>query len=178
MHNKIEIPFSKIKPSFLVIVGVALIFGGIGMISHPYSNYILYRGLDPLIFYFFGVASILLGLGGIASAIKILFSKKIGLILDSRGITDNSSNMSVGLIEWADIVEIKMGQVDYLKFLYIYVKDPEKYIQKKKFSRFMMRLNMNMTGTPLYISSISLKCSFKELERIVYSEFEKYKNIS
>lgn len=178
MQNRIEIPFSKVKPSLVVIAGLAFILGGYEMILHPYSDWYRMRNSDPLVFYFLGVASILLGLGGIASGLKIFFSKGMALIIDSNGITDNSSNLSVGLIKWTDITDIRSDNDNSTKFLYIFVKNPEKYIQKKKFTRRLMRMNMGMTGTPLYISSISLKCSFKELERIVFKEFDRYKNVS
>lgn len=102
----------------------------------------------------------------------------MALIIDLNGITDNSSNLSVGLIKWTDITDIRSDNDNSTKFLYIFVKNLEKYIQKKKFTRRLMRMNLNMTGTPLYISSITLKCSFKELERIVFKEFDRYKNVS
>ncbi len=178
MQNRIEIPFSKVKPSFLVIVGLVFILGGIEMILHPYSDWYRIRNFDPLFFYFIGIASILLGLGGIASGIKIFLSKGMAVIIDSNGITDNSSNLSVGLIEWADITDIKSHNNNSSKYLSIFVKNPEKYILRKKIAKVFMRMNMNMTGTPLYISSISLKCSFKELERIVFKEYDRYKDVS
>ncbi len=64
------------------------------------------------------------------------------------------------------------------KFLLIEVKNPEKYIKNAKGgmkARFM-KTNMKMYGTPLSITSSTLKYGFNELEKLIQTEFEKYNN--
>lgn len=39
-----------------------------------------------------------------------------------------------------------------------------------------MKINMSMYGSPIYITSNSLKYNFEELESIIQSEFKKNKN--
>ena len=98
---------------------------------------------------------------------KKLFDKKVGLIIDSNGITDNSNASSVGLIEWNDITDIITKQVMSTKFLLINVANPEKYIEKAKsgMKTKLMRSNMKIYGTPLSITSNTLKYDFGELEK-------------
>ena len=110
--------------------------------------------------------------------IKKLFDKKAGLIIDEKGITDNTSALSTGLIEWKDINGITLSQVNSIKFLRIGVKNPEKYISKAKnrIKAKLMKINMNMYGSPIFITSNSLKYNFEELETIMQSEFKKNKN--
>ena len=134
--------------------------------------------LSPEIVRIMGVLGIVLfGAAGVFG-IKKLFDKKVGLIIDKNGITDNSSALSIGLIEWKDINGIELTQVNSIKFLRIGVKNPEKYISKAKngIKAKLMKINMNMYGSPIYITSNSLKYNFEELETIAQSEFKKNKN--
>ena len=65
----------------------------------------------------------------------------------------------------------------------IHVTNPEKYIGKAKsgMKAKLMRSNMKVYGTPLSITSNTLKYDFDELEKLVLTEFEKnktfYKNV-
>ncbi len=64
------------------------------------------------------------------------------------------------------------------KFLLIGVENPEKYIGKAKsgIKARLMKTNMKMYGTPLSITSNTLKYDFNELEKLIQTEFEKNKN--
>ncbi len=181
MKEKIEIPLSKNK-LFLGIGGsILFVFLGVWLFSNADSfqenSFRLLR--NPMIVKGVGIVGILFfGAIGIFG-IKKLFDKKIGLIIDSNGITDNSNASSVGLIEWSDITNITTEQVMSTKFLLIDVTNPEKYIGKAKngMQAKLMRSNMKMYGTPLSITSNSLKCDFNKLEELVKVKFEKNKNI-
>jgi hypothetical protein len=97
-----------------------------------------------------------------------LFDKTIGLTIDENGITDNTNATSVGLIDWNDIVEIRTKQVMSTKFLMIFTKNPDKYIERVNgFKRKLMQGNMKMYGTPLSITSNTLRYDFSDLERLV-----------
>jgi len=113
----------------------------------------------------------------IYSIIKFL-DKKVGLIIDENGITDNSSATSIGLIEWNDITEIRIANTP--KFILINVKNPEKYINKtkNKMKAMLMKMNMKMYGTPLIITLNSLKYDFNELLKIIQIKFEENQNAS
>lgn len=109
--------------------------------------------LSPETVRIMGVLGIVLfGAAGVFG-IKKLFDKKVGLIIDENGITDNSSALSIGLIEWKDINGIELTQVNSIKFLRIGFKNPEKYISKAKngIKAKLMKINMNMYGSPIYI---------------------------
>ena len=109
--------------------------------------------------------------------VKKLFDKKVGLTIDLNGITDNSSALSIGLINWNDILEIRTMQVKSTKFLLIDIINPEKYIGKANniMQAKLMKVNMNMCGTPLSITSNTLKYDFDELEKLIQTEFSRNK---
>ena len=65
------------------------------------------------------------------------------------------------------------------KFLLINVTNPEKYIGKAKnrMKAKLMRSNMKIYGTPLSITSNTLKYDFGKLEQLIQTEFERNKNV-
>lgn len=180
MKNKIEIPLSKNK-LFLGIGGsILFVILGVWLFNNSteFQDFIIPFMRNPTVIKSIGIIGMLFfGATGIYG-IKKIFDKKVGLIIDENGITDNSNASSIGLIEWNDITEIKTEQVMSTKFLLIKVENPEKYIGKAKnrIKANLMRVNMNMYETPLSITSNTLKFDFGELEKLIQTEFEKNKN--
>jgi hypothetical protein len=180
MNDIIEIPISKNK--IFLGIGGSIIFIILGIWTYINANefhdsvIIIFR--NPLINRGFGILGILFfGATGIYG-IKKVFDKKVGLRIDSNGITDNSNASSIGLIEWNDITEIRTKQVMSTKFLLIYIVNPEKYIEKAKngMKAKLLRTNMKMYGTPLSLTSNTLKYDFVELKELIQIEFENNKN--
>lgn len=180
MKEKIEIPLSKNKlflgiggSMLFVALGIWLFLNAENFQEHSFRlirNPIVAKGVGILAVLFFGATGIF--------GFRKFFDKKVGLLIDSKGITDNSNASSIGLIEWNDITKIITKQVMSTKFLLINVSDPEKYIGKAKseMKAKLMRSNMKIYGTPLSISSNALKYDFGELEKLVQTEFERNKN--
>lgn len=165
--NRIEIPLSKKKILLLFIGAIVFVIFGILLIITPetfispiFRNQQTIRFAGIAAFFFFGAASVY--------GLKKLFDKTIGLIVDENGITDNSNASSVGLIEWIDITEIRTEQVMSTKFLLIFISNTEKYLDRVNgFKRKLLIGNMKMYGTPLSITSSTLKYNFDNLERLV-----------
>ncbi|SHJ25073.1 hypothetical protein SAMN04488096_1202 [Mesonia phycicola] len=180
MNNKIEIPLSKKKIILLLLAAIAFVAGGIWIATNP-ERFIpnIFRVTNPEIIRICGITGILFfGAAGIYG-IKKLFDKKVGLIIDSNGITDNSNASSIGLIEWNDISDIRTKQVMSTKFLLIDIVNPEKYIGKAKsgIQARLMKANMNMYETPISITSNTLKYAFGELEELIQIEYKRNKNV-
>ena len=134
--------------------------------------------LNPESIMLFGVVGILFFGAAVIYGVKKLFDKKVGLIIDSNGITDNSNASSIGLIEWNDISDIRVMQVMSTKFLLIDILNPEKYIGKAKngVQAKLMKANMSIYQTPLSITSNTLRYDFGELEKLIRNEFKRNKN--
>ncbi|MBJ2176473.1 hypothetical protein JBL43_19640 [Aureibaculum sp. A20] len=181
MKEKIEIPLSKTKIYLIITGSLLFVAAGIWLLfnTNLYVDFPLKLFRNPMIIKGAGILSILFfGTIGILQ-IKKLSDKEPGLIIDSSGITDNSNATSVGLIEWNDISDITTKQVMSTKFLLITVTNPEKYIEKAKsgIKAKLMRTNMKMYGTPLSITSNTLKYDFDELEKLILTEFKRNKNV-
>lgn len=169
--EKIEIPLSKKK--LILVIGGSILFVIAGLylfttIAEKQTRYppVFVKGVGIAGMLFFGVT-------GIYGTSKI-FDKKIGLTIDENGITDNTNGSSIGLIKWNDILEIKTKQIASTKFLLIYVTDPEQYLEKVTgLRRKVLEGNHNMYGTPLSITSTTLKYKFDDLEKLINERFIK-----
>ena len=186
LNKRIEIPFSKKKVTLLVIASIGFISGGIWMVINPENAGRFFNPITRTFLYlnsesiqFIGIAGVLFFGVTTIYGIKKLFDKKIGLILDSKGITDNSNTSSIGLIEWNDILGIRTKQVMSTKFLLIDTVNPEKYIGKAKndIQSRLMKANMSMYETPLSITPNTLNYSFEKLEKLIQTEYKRNKNV-
>ena len=169
--NKIEIPLSKKKISLLLIGGIVFVISGILFLITPdtfispiFRNHQIIRIVGIVAILFFGSIGLTLS--------RKLFDKTIGLTIDENGITDNTNASSVGLIDWRDIIEIKTKQVMSTKFLLIFTNNPDKYLDRVNgFKRKLLIGNMKMSGTPISITSNTLKYNFEELDRLIKNRF-------
>ena len=91
-------------------------------------------------------------------------SKKPGLIIDERGITDNSNITSVGLIAWSDISAVQEAANEFKqKMIIVVVRNPEAYINKTNKMRESRQIQYKQFGSPIVISASNLEYDTKEL---------------
>ena len=178
--DKIEIPLSKTK--LLLGIGGSILFIVLGIWLFTHSNEFHNMPLrilrNPTIIKIAGIAGVLFfGATGIFG-IKKMFENNVGLLIDDNGIIDNTNASSVGLIKWSDITEIKTEQVMSTKFLLIYTKDPNGILAKVTgIKRKLMAGNLKMYGTPISITSNTLKYNFNELEKLLKDRLNKQRKI-
>lgn len=105
-----------------------------------------------------------------------LFDKKPGLIIDEKGITDNSNTSSIGLIKWSEITRISQTESNSIKFLVVELENPEEFFEKLSlWKKLSSRQNLKQHGTPITLSSVSLQCTFAELEKMVMGNYKKFR---
>jgi hypothetical protein len=96
-----------------------------------------------------------------------------GLLIDEKGIQDNSSAFGKYFIPWENVLRLKSEQVKSTHFLLLFIKNPEEVLsQASRFQRFWMRQNHKLYGTPVSISAAVLQCDFKTLATIIHAGFE------
>jgi hypothetical protein len=180
MENSVEIQLSKFKLT-LMLLG-SIVFLGLGVlmevfiINQPISQHTIFQNL--LFLRFLGIACILF-FGLCAYEIKKkLSAKSIGLVVSDEGIVDNSSPISVGLIPWADILEIKEVKVVKQNLINIVVKNPQDYIDKQSnaFKRKIMQANYRSFSAVISITSNGLKYDYKGLKSLLDQRFMDFKN--
>ncbi|NDV83526.1 STM3941 family protein [Bacteroides sp. 51] len=168
--EKIEIPLSKAKLLLVVIGSILFVVFGVLLLTGFADNHTRYTSTFVKEVGVMGV--VFFGATGILGARK-MFSKNVGLTIDDNGILDSNYASSIGVIKWEDITHIETMEISSTKFLLIYTVNPEYYLSKAKgLKRRGLKANDRMCGTPFSIASTTLKCSFKELERIVHEGFQ------
>jgi hypothetical protein len=174
------IELSKTKLVLLVLGACAFVVAGVWLLSADAADIRTGRSFrfffnDPLVVRGAGVASILLfGLGGLYG-LKKLFDKRPGLILNSSGIVDNASAVAAGFIPWSEVVGSGVLEIQKQKMLIIGVRDPRKYIDRgSALRRTLNNANYKMSGSPISISSVTLKIDFSELVALFDRYHQKY----
>jgi hypothetical protein len=162
--SEIVIPISKQKIILLTIGALVFVGFGILFVTNPekYTSPIM---LNPTVIFISGLASILFFGLCTPFIFKKVWDKSPGLIITDQGILDNSSGVSAGQILWKDIDDIHIIKIGRQRMIILQVYNPQDYIDKQtsKFKRKMMTINMNMYGSPLFLTSNGLKISFAEL---------------
>jgi len=176
MSKRIEIPLSKRKLILLFIGSAVFItLGLLGAINPEEWVSSLFR--NPMVIRISGISGVCFF--GVAMAFigRKLFDNRPGLVIDAVGITDNSNATSMGLIEWVDITKVEKKQIMSTKFLILHTSNPEKYLQrvKNRISKRAAKMNGKIYGSPISITSNSLKMDFEDLEALIIHEFNKKK---
>jgi hypothetical protein len=165
-REEIKIPLSKNKLILTFVGAWAFVIAGLWL-----ALFLPGADLSAVLAGWAGI--IFFGLCGTFLSFKI-FDTKPGLIINQTGILDNSSALASEWIRWEEIEGIREIQVKNQKFIQIILKDPEAHIAKHKgYVKYLMQVNYKWYGSPVNISSISLKTNFKELRNIVEQKFLK-----
>ena len=171
--NTIEIPFSKQKIVFGIVVSITFVVLGYYLFATFADQQ---NRLDPRLAKAAGLFGIIFFGGTGIFAIKKLFDKSLGLIISDEGIFENTNATSIGFISWDNITDIKTIEIKSTKILLIFVKNPQIYLDKVSgFKKILMKSNFSMYGTPLSITSVTVKIKFNELEQIINQRFEEYR---
>jgi hypothetical protein len=177
-HEVTVIGLSKAKMFRVLIIAFAFVALGYWLFNLD-SNEIGASGQinSHLFDHGVGLASMVMGiLGAVAISMKLL-DKAPGLVLDSKGITVNSSVMAAGFVPWGDISGTQIRQIKNQKILYLLLKNPDKYIERcKPFRRVMLRAGQKMAASPVGINSNTLLIGFDELVALVESRLSSYQS--
>ncbi len=151
---------NKLKTVVLFAVALAFVALGIWMFvavdSRPKMPSAFIKGTALTAIVFFGLAAVLIFIQ--------FFDDKPALILNEKGIYNNTNFTANQTIPWNEIIEIETAQIKRSFILLVYVVEPNKYIQEKKgFKKILMQLNHKTYSTPLSITTQNIKCTFNEL---------------
>ena len=159
--DQIIIPFSRTKIVLLILGAVALVAGSVLLLYVADDQ----RRLPPTTARIVSILGIVFFTAGAIYGIVKVFDKRPGLVLDREGIIDNSSAVAAGRIPWSEIQDIQTANISGQTFLAFYVSDPEKYLGRGNIlKRGLVKANYKGYGTPIFISTITLKAKLPELE--------------
>lgn len=175
--KEIIIALDKKKLILLLFAGVVFTFFSFWFILKP-SDFVNFITRSQNIVFIAGILGLIVfGLGSVLLFFK-LFDNKPGLIINEKGIIDNSSSSSIGFIKWSDITKISQKKVVSTKFLLVEIRNPQEYIEKAhQIKKFLLKQNLNTYGTPITLTSVGLQCSFEELEQLILESYNQSKQI-
>ncbi|MCQ6958520.1 STM3941 family protein [Mucilaginibacter aquariorum] len=159
-NETLKIPLSKGKLVLLLAGALLFVILGLWFIKQPE---IFRKGVALIIVIgyaaviFFGISAIFI--------FRKLFDTKAGIILDDKGIHDNSGGVSAGFIPWGNITNISTIEVSRQKLIMIEVSTPDDYINRQTnyIAKKAAAINHKMYGSPISITATSLKYSFDDL---------------
>jgi hypothetical protein len=174
------IELSRTKLVLLLLGSCAFVAAGVWMLSldaaeiRAGSSFRLFFN-NPTYVLVLGVAAILFFGFCALYALKKMFDKKPGLVLNSAGIVDNASAVAAGFIPWSEVVGAGVFEIQKQKMLVIGLRDPGKYIDSGGALRRMVnKANQGMAGSPVTIPSTTLKIDFAELLSLFDRYLQKY----
>ncbi len=165
--GRIAIQRSKFKIALLLLLACGFVASGVWIVGLDDAAIEAQRRYNsPFMVHAVGVFTIVFcGVGAVYSLLK-LFDSTPGLVIDEAGITDNSSALSAGFIPWSEIVGVTVGKVQRHNFVYIQIREPDRYLAScGPFKRLM--INSGPGISPIAISSISLKIGFDDLASLI-----------
>ncbi len=165
--EEIQIELSRNKILLLLLLGIVFFLISVILITKP-SEFLNYKMRSEKLILIIGwVGFILFGIITMFLFIK-LFDSKPGLVINKKGILDNTSTNPSGFIKWSDIISVVVKKSGYIQFILIKVKNPNEYIERSgRINRIALKQNTREHGTPLVLTSTSLKCSFEELKKYI-----------
>ncbi len=173
MHadTTISIPLSRDRLLFFVIASAVFVGIGCWMMLDMESLF----AFDSIYLRIPAVAAILFFGYILFHATRKILDTTPGLVIGPDGIIDNSSATSVGFIPWSQVSDLTTTSVESQRFVTVHLADDGPYLARgSRIVRLMNRANTRMTGSPINISSSSLKISFEELEKTLRHYFERY----
>lgn len=175
-QNEKIIYLSKVKLLLLIAGSIAFVFLGVWVANLDAEKIQSSRRYtDPVLVHLIGWVTVIFAVLCSAIGVKKFFDKRPGLILSSLGVTDNSSGTSAGFIPWEDISGFGIYKIKRQKMLTILLINPEKYIHSGGTLKVALKkISHQMSGSPILITSNSLKISFETLQGICNEYFEKY----
>ena len=181
-NNKVEIGLSKSKLIKVLIFSIIFLCAGLWMIiTNPQTRNPVFN--NPIVKGIASYGSTIMGLWGTYFFSRKLFDNNPGLVIDEKGIYDNTSAFKFGLIPWSDISQIYDGTIQASfaskqQFVTIGIFNPDEYISREKnfLKRKLLLANTNSYGSPIHISTNGLKINHHELLQLLSHEFIKYKH--
>jgi len=180
-NKEIHIKLSKIKMTLLffgsimiVALGLWLVFGSFESHSGSNSRYSFVK--EPVFRFPAGLLCVVFcGIIAVIIFIK-LFDRNPGLIINEKGIIDNSSGLSAGLVLWSEIQKIEIVTINNQKLIMFTLNNPYDYLNKvtNRMKRKAMEINYKWYGAPISISANSLQINFKDLYDLLSKKMEEH----
>jgi hypothetical protein len=156
--NDRAIPVRRITLLGQFVAGLVFVAGGAYMMIEPGRHGLFARFIGLVTVAFFGAA--------VVSILYRLVRPAPAILITPRGIVDNASGVSVGLIPWDQIREVREYRVQGQVFLGIVPKDLDALLERQpRWKRAAIRANLSMGAAPVNVPQAALGVKVSDLVR-------------
>jgi hypothetical protein len=156
--DRFEVPLHRMKLLGHCLGAWAFVALGVFLIREPTRHGLWAQLMGALAVAFFGAVGV--------SVLFRLLRPGPAIAIDSDGILDDASGVSLGLIRWDQVGEIHEYRVNGQAFLGIMLKDVEALIAQQPFwKRRIIRANLQMGAAAVNIPQASVGIKLSDLRR-------------
>lgn len=169
IDNRTQIIYESKKQSFFYFLG-SLVFVIVGGIMIIYKNLFYGWKMNPNIALITGIICVaFFGIIFLASLIRLINPKRKLIEITSSGLKIQTGILKDKMIfiNKDEINLIKENEISENSFISIYVKNPEKFVNKN----ILKNMNYKMTGTPIYINPSISNFSCEEIMKFLEEKF-------
>lgn len=161
--NDRAIPASRLTLLGQFVGGLVFAGLGVNMMLFPTRHGLFARFIGLVVTAFFGAVSVSILYRVVKGS---LVKPAPAIIINAQGIVDNASGVSVGLIPWDQIDEVREYRVQNQVFLGIFPKNLDALLEKQpRWKRAAIRANLSIGAAPVNIPQASLDTNVSELVR-------------
>jgi hypothetical protein len=174
--TNIEIPVSKSKTIWLLIISTAFVLIGVLFVIDP-TRFLTIWVQNPIIISVVGYSSILFFGFGIFVFISRLFQTRPGLIITDKGILYDTKDNVNGFIAWGNITNVSIIKIYRQQLIMLHVDNPDEFIksQQKAIKRKLMSFNQNNYGAPIGLTASGFAISTDSLYKTITDRLTKYR---
>ena len=173
-ETALEASHSAARPANLVVLGVLFTMASVLLFAEgrllaardPTSWLALLHVLEVL-------GTLGVGLFGFLSVrlLREIIQAKTVLTIDSGGIDDRASSLSLGRIPWDQILDLE----ERVDAMLVHVRDPDALISRAgPLKRLALRLRTRRTGTPVQIGLIGLRIPAEQVRDRMEDEMQRH----
>ena len=171
--STVEIHLSKRK-TVVMLLG-ALLFVAACCALYPLADH--HRFHSPAKVKLVAVAGVaFFGLVAVLVSIRI-FDRRPALVIDSDGLMVHVPGIAGERVPWKEIRAITITTVSAQRMVTVVLKDPQKYAPRNNpLGLWMHNYSLKLTGSPINISTNTLRVNLDELHRLLSEAFERHKD--
>ncbi|WP_020571669.1 STM3941 family protein [Neolewinella persica] len=175
MTYPIDVPFKKTRLLFLLLASVGFMGLCVWYITGPERL----QGLPVAtwVVALVGWIGLIMTMTASFFIIRMVRKNKVAIRIDTSGVHDHSTGISIGRIDWEDILEFRSTSVLGNHFILVDVNNPEEYISRGAGTLAQKSLNANFQryGAPVTISTNNLQMKHEELLALLQNELKGFR---
>lgn len=176
LEAPIEIARNKKNLAWFLSIGILVFLFGLFLVLDP--GLFKPRQL-PSTFIIVATGSAIMVATGIYCYIMAVRMASVfpGMIISEKDIYDHTGSPGDGLINWADITEIKSSVIQGKHYLTIVVNNPRAYIDRQKNpvkKQYLVRMNERF-GSPIQIAAADLDMDLESLRSLLQVGLDRHR---